>query len=95
YFVFSVLKNICEFVHYKVTKGSYIILTNNERALKLLRNFSPTGIEPVSVFIGRIFAHTSLLPLQIRQVFPAVNASSGRKSAPEKLLCTFRRELFG
>ena len=89
------LKNICDFVHYKVTNGSYIILTNNERALKLLRNFSPTGVEPVSVFIGRIYAHTSLLPLQIRQVFPAVNASSGRKSAPEKLLCTFRRELFG
>ena len=58
-------------------------------------DFSPTGVEPASVFIGRIYAHTSLLPLQIRQVFPAVNASSGRKSAPEKLLCTFRRELFG
>jgi len=40
--------------------------------------YSPTRAEPVSVFIGRISAHAVLLPLAIRRVFPAVNASPVR-----------------
>ena len=79
----------------KIGQCQHSAARNRGAVFLLLSKFSPTGVEPASVFIGRIYAHTSLLPLQIRQVFPAVNASSGRKSAPEKLLCTFRRELFG
>ena len=55
---------------------------------------SPTGIEPVPVLFGRIFAHISLFALAIHQGFPAANASSERKSAPKKLYSTFRRGMF-
>ena len=57
--------------------------------------FKQREVEPAPVFIGRIFTHTSLLSLASRQGLPADNASSVQKSAPEKLPCTFRREMFG
>ena len=74
-------------------RGSPLELRFKGRFFRLVFS-SPTGVEPVSVLFGRIYAHALLLPLAIRRVLPAVNASPERKSAPKKLQGTFRRGLF-
>ena len=50
--------------------------------------FLPSVDKDIHGFDGQKNVHTSSKTLEIHKVFPAVFSSSGRFSAPAKLLCT-------
>jgi len=73
-------------------KLRFVFEGENPRNLKF--TLGPTGAKPLSVFFGRISAHTLLLTSTSHKGFSSVNAASGRKSAPKKLQSTFQRKMF-